>query len=147
MAPAYQPENQEARQVLSSTVGAVNDLIKALTGYDILAETLPLVVGDWGALKRIGRAYGEMADAYRAVGRDLGEGMDILSSHWDSKADGSAGAPQAFGYHIRGRWLPAFEALAQACDTIERMCEPMAAMYAQTVKGLLFATTMYVSKI
>ena len=147
MAPAYQPENQEAKEVLSSTVGAVNDLIKFLTGYDILATMLPLVVGDWGALKRIGRAYGEMAAAYRAVGADLGEGMNVLSSHWDSTSAGTAGASQAFDYHIRGRWLPAFEALAQMCDTVEQMCESMAAMYAQTVKGLLFATTMYVQKI
>ena len=147
MAPAYQPENQEAKEVLASTVGVVNDLITSLTGYDILAKILPLVLGDWGALKRIGRAYGEMADGCRAVGRDLGEGMDILAPHWDSRADGTAGASRAFDYHIRGRWLPAFEALAQMCDTVEQMCESMAAMYAQTVKGLLFATTMYVRKI
>ncbi|BCJ51829.1 hypothetical protein Asp14428_33040 [Actinoplanes sp. NBRC 14428] len=147
MAPPYQPEAQEAEDHLKSLFGTVNTVIEKLTGYDLLGTVMPLLLGDWGALKRIARAYGELETGWRAVAADLGEGMDVLSEHWDSTESGTMGASQAFDYHIRGRWMVAFEALAQMADTMQQMCESMAAEYEHTVKGLLYTLTFYLSRI
>jgi hypothetical protein len=147
MAPSYMPEASEAEDNLKSLFGTVNKMIEKLTGYDLLGTVMPLLLGDWGALKRIARAYGELEDAWRTVAADLGQGMDVLSQHWDSTSSGTLGASQAFDYHIRHRWMAAFEALAQMADTMQQMCESMAAMYEHTVKGLLYTLTFYLARL
>ena len=43
--------------------------------------------------------------------------------------------------------MSAFEALPQMADTIEQMCESMAAQYEHTVKGLLYTLTFYMARI
>ncbi|MEV8507864.1 hypothetical protein AB0368_24000 [Actinoplanes sp. NPDC051475] len=147
MAPPYTREVSEAEDNLKSSFGTVNNMIEKLTGYDILGAVMPLLFGDWGGLKRIARAYGELEAAWRGVAADLNDGMDALSDHWDSSGSGTIGASQAFDYHIRSRWMAAFEALAQMADTMQQMCESMAAQYEHTVKGLLYTLTFYMSRI
>ncbi|ROP33546.1 hypothetical protein [Couchioplanes caeruleus] len=145
--PPYVREAGEAEDNLKSLFGTINTMIEKLTGYDILGTVMPLLLGDWGALKRIARAYGELEVAWRAVAADLGEGMDVLSEHWDSSGSGTLGASRAFDYHLRSRWMKAFEALAQTADTMQQMCESMAAQYEHTVKGLLYTLTYFLSQI
>jgi hypothetical protein len=147
MAPPYTPEVEEAVAYLKSTFGTVNNLIEKLTGYDLLGTVAPLALGDWAALKRIACAYGELEQAWRAVANDLRQGMDVLSAHWNSHDSGTSGASQAFDYHIRSRWMVAFEALAQMADTMQQMCESMAAQYEHTVKGLLYTLTFYMARL
>ncbi len=72
--------------------------------------------------------------------------MDLLSEHWDSNSV-MGGASAAFDYHIRSRWMRAFEALAQQADTMQQMCESMAAQYEHTVKGLLYVVNLYLARL
>ncbi len=145
-APPFTPEVEEAKAAAYQALGSINDVVRDYFGYDLLAKVLPLLFGEWGAVKRIGAAYGTMEHAFRDVAADLGHGVDVLSSHWNSRDDGR-GASQAFDYHIRGRWMVALDALAQMCDTIQQMCEAMAAEYEHTVKGLLFMLNFYGTRI
>ncbi len=147
MAPPYKPEVDEVKEALKSTFGGVNDAIMKLTGYDILGTVTPVLLGDWAGLKRIAFAYGELEDAWRAVAADIGAGMDVLSQHWNSNDAGTSGASQAFDFHIRSRWMNAFEALAQMADTMQQMCESMAAQYEHTVKGLLYTLNVWLARI
>jgi len=146
MAPPYTPEVGEAQENLKSLFGTINTIIEKLTGYDLLGTVMPLLFGDWAALKRIGRAYGELEIAWRVVADDLAQGMNVLSPHWTSGGV-LGGASEAFDYHIRSRWMTAFEALAQMADTVEQMCESMAAQYEHTVKGLLYTLTFYMARL
>jgi hypothetical protein len=148
MAPTYKPEVDEVKQALKSLFGTVNDVIAKFTGYDILATLTPVLLGDWAALKRIAYAWGELEDAWRAIAADISDGMDLLSQHWDSNSTtGLGGASEAFDFHIRSRWMRAFEALAQQADTMQQMCESMAAHYEHTVKGLLYVVNFYLARL
>ena len=69
-----------------------------------------------GGGRRVGAAWGKLEHAFRAVAQDIDRGMDVLSTHWNSDLPDTGGASAAFDYHIRKRWKPALEGLAQGCD-------------------------------
>jgi hypothetical protein len=127
--------------------GTVNDWVARMTGFDLLEKLIPLLLGDSGAVRRVGAAWGEMEHAFRAVARDIDHGMDVLSSHWNSELCGTGGASGAFDYHIRQRWKPAFEAVAQACDAGQQLYELVAVEYEYTVNALLFALNFYSQRL
>ncbi|GGL21407.1 hypothetical protein [Mangrovihabitans endophyticus] len=142
MPPPYTPDAAEAENNLKSLFGTVNTVIEKLTGYDLLGAALPLLLGDWGALKRIARAYGELETGWSLVAADLNDGMDALSPHWNSTTGGTGGASQAFDYHLRHRWTA-----AQTADTMQQMCESMAAEYEHTIKGMLYILNLWLSRL
>ncbi|MET0136008.1 MAG: hypothetical protein ABW215_20700 [Kibdelosporangium sp.] len=126
-------------------------MIEKFTGIDVLGAVLPLVFGDWGALRRIAGAWEELEQGCKAVGKDLETGMNTLSEHWDSTEDGSGGASRAFDFHIRERWIPAYEALGQVCNqvcnTVQQACEQVAQFYEYIVHGVLFMLNFYAKRI
>ena len=145
MAPLYTPEVGEAQDNLKTLFGTVNTIIEKLTGYDLLGAVMPLLLGDWAALKRIARRLRRARDrlAYRRRRPRPGHERPVPALD----LGGVTGASDAFDYHIRSRWMTAFEALAQRADTIEQMCESMAAQHEHTVKGLLYTLTFYMARI
>ena len=139
--------SEDAVNSIHTTWGWLNSLIKTLTGVDLLAKILPVVVGDWGALRRIAEAWDELEHGFKAVGKDLDAGMNVLSEHWDSTEDGKGGASRAFDFHIRERWVPAYDALGQVCDTMQQVCEATAQAYELAVYQLVFRLNFYVGRI
>jgi hypothetical protein len=95
------------RQQFRKELGGVNEWVKSITGYDVLAETLRVVLPEWGSLDRVADAYAHGEAWYSAVAKDVREGMDTMSPHW---TDGEAST--AFDYHIREEWLPYLESAA-----------------------------------
>lgn len=146
-APTDHKDADDAKDGVYGLLGWVNGVVEKLTGVDLLAAVLPLVFGDWGALRRIAEAWGELEHGFRAVGKDLEAGMNTLSEHWDSTESGSGGASRAFDFHIRERWVPAYEALGQVCDTVRQACEQMAQFYEYLVHGVLFMLNFYAGRI
>jgi hypothetical protein len=146
-APKNRKDADEAKNAVYELLGTINKCVQKVTGYDLLGAVLPLVFGDWGALRRIADAWNELEQGCMALGGDLEAGMNTLSEHWDSTADGSAGASRAFDHHIRERWVPACEALAQACRTVQQASEQLAAFYEQVVRQVLFILNFYAKRI
>jgi hypothetical protein len=147
VAPTDHKDAGDAKDGVYSALGSINGLVEKLTGIDLLAKVLPLVFGDWGALRRIAEAWGELEHGFKAVGKDLEAGMNTLSEHWDSTEDGSGGASRAFDFHIRERWVPAYDALGQICDTVQQACEQMAQFYEYLVHGVLFMLNYFAKRI
>lgn len=145
--PADRHDSKEAVESVNSGLGTVNGLIEFVTGVNLLEIVMPVMLGEWGAVRRVGKAWGEMEHAFRAVHRDLVDGLDTLSDRWDSVETGDEGASQAFDFNVRKRWGPAFEALAQMCDYCQQLCEALAQMYEWTVDGVLLLLNFYVKKI
>jgi hypothetical protein len=145
--PTDYKETKEARAQVFELVGGINDLIARFTGYNILENVLPVVFGEWGALRRVAEAWGRLENAFRSVGADLDEGASKLSSHWNSSVDGRSGASRQFDYHMRAEWVPAFRAIGQRCDLYQQVCEFMAKFYEDAVRDLLFLLNFYVRRI
>jgi hypothetical protein len=146
-APKDREEVSNAKDAVYSALGMINGWVERLTGIDILAKVLPLVFGDWGALRRIADAWSELEQGFQAVAKDLNSGMDVLSEHWDSSQDGASGASMLFDYHIRERWVPAYEALGQVCSTVQQGVEQMAQFYETVVHQVLFVLNFYAKRI
>jgi hypothetical protein len=99
---------------LTDLLGPVAALVKQFTGYDIVAEWTPVILGDWGAGYRIADAWTEVAHSLRAIGADLEGGLTVLSAHWTA-ADGSgAAATFARFAHDKIGAVPVFAELADA---------------------------------
>jgi hypothetical protein len=146
-APADRADSKEAVESVTSGLGTINGAIDFLTGVNLLEIVMPVVLGEWGAVRRVGQAWGEIGHAFRRIGCDIGDGLDTLSDHWDSSEFGDQGASCVFDYDVRRRWIPAFEAAAQMCDYVQQLCEALAQMYEWTVDGVLLILNFYVKKI
>lgn len=105
--PGEHSDEEDFKKSVYGLLGHINSLIKYLTGYDLLTELLPIVLGNSGALRRLADAHRSMEHGIRQVKDDTAAGMNILSSHWTS--DGAGGASTAFDFHIRERWVPALD--------------------------------------
>ena len=137
--PQQRNETEDVKQAIDDQLGNVNDLVKRFTGYDLLGKVTPLVLGDWGTLRSIADAYGELEDGFTGVSRDLRDGMDVLSTRWDS----AGGASAAFDYHIRERWLPGLDAAARMANGTEQNFQMLAQMYEYAIIALLTAANFY----
>ncbi|CAM3348001.1 hypothetical protein [Stackebrandtia soli] len=115
----------------------LNDLLKEYLGIDLSEVVLPIVLGNWGAFYRLADAWTEVCWGYRKIGEDIDNGMDVLSTHWDSSDCGNTGASQRFDYHIREEWVPGFEAIDQACVAIAHVCDQMGLLWDTSVNGLM----------
>ncbi|SCG39156.1 hypothetical protein [Micromonospora coxensis] len=146
-APPFKSEVGQVKDAVYQLFGTVNDWVARLTGFDLLEKLIPVTLGDSGAVRRVGAAWGEMEHGLLAVAADIDRGMDVLSTHWNSELCGTEGASGAFDYHIRKRWKPAFEAVAQACDAGQQLYELLATEYEYTVNALLFALNFYSTRL
>ncbi|MFC4913238.1 hypothetical protein [Actinomadura gamaensis] len=145
--PAEHHEAQELRHQVHGKVSWIDKIIKYLTGQDLLTKVMPIVLGDWGALRRVSEAWGQLATAFRAVGDDLSEGLSKVSSHWDSSADGRSGASRNFDYQIKGYLIPAFNEVAKICEAFRDACQFMATFYEDCCRDLIFLLNWYGKKI
>ncbi|MFP3964666.1 hypothetical protein SMC26_20300 [Actinomadura fulvescens] len=146
--PPDRKDAQSAKESVYELLGSINDIVKHFTGIDLLGMTLPVVLGEWGALRRIGHAWDELEHAYLRLANDLRDGMNTLSGHWNSGGpSGKGGASRAFDYRIREGWIPAFEALGQACDLAQQVFETIAKQYELVVSQLLLGLNFYVQRI
>jgi hypothetical protein len=101
---------------LEDLLGKPVELIKKFTGYDIIAEWAPVVLGDWGAAYRVADAWTEVAHSLRAIGADLEGGLNLLTPAWTA-GDGS-GAAATFGRFAHDKFgaIPVFAELADAVN-------------------------------
>jgi hypothetical protein len=99
---------------LNDLLGPVAELVKKFTGYDIVAEWTPVVLGDWGAGYRIADAWTEVAHSLRAIGADLDGGLALLSAHWTAADGGGAAAAFARFAHGKTGVVTVFAELADA---------------------------------
>ncbi|ONI88205.1 hypothetical protein ALI144C_07070 [Actinosynnema sp. ALI-1.44] len=87
---------------IEALVGEFTDPIKQVTGYDIIAEWTPVLLGDWGALRRHADAWDQVGKAMEAIEADLNLGMGILMPEWQG-GEGTGGGAPAFEQHMRDR--------------------------------------------
>ncbi|WP_328470692.1 type VII secretion target [Actinoplanes sp. NBC_00393] len=146
-APVFTPEIGEVTEAIGGGFELAISAIKKFTGYDVMAELGPVLLGDWGALRRIGAAWNEVEEAWRAVAVDVSAGMDVLSDHWDSSPLDALGASRAFDHHIRARWMTALDAAAQQADAMEQICEYLADMYEHTVKSIIWMVQVALERV
>lgn len=99
---------------LNDLLGQPVELIKKFTGYDIVAEWTPVILGDWGAGYRIADAWTEVAHSLRAIDADLEGGLTLLSSHWTAADSGGAAASFARFAHDKYGAVTVFAELADA---------------------------------
>ncbi|MEO3821136.1 hypothetical protein [Plantactinospora sp. B24E8] len=138
--PRQRNETEDVRQSIDDLLQGVNGLIQRFTGFDLLGTAMPLVLGDWGTIRSIADAYGELEGGFKEVSQDLADGMNVLSGHWDS---GPGGAAAAFDYHIRKRWVPALDAAARMANASEQNFQLLAQMYEYALTALLAVVNFY----
>lgn len=142
--PRQRNETEDVRQSIDELLYGVSGLIERFTGYDLLAKVTPFLIGDWGTIRSIADAYGELEGGFKEVSQDLADGMNVLSGHWDS---GPGGAAAAFDYHIRKRWVPALDAAARMANASEQNFQLLAQMYEYALTALLAVVNFYCLRI
>lgn len=106
---------------LEDLLGKPVELIKKFTGYDIIAEWTPVILGDWGAGYRIADAWTEVAHSLRAIGADLDGGLNLLTANWTAADGGGAAAGFARFAHDKLGAVPVFAELADAVSEAVRV--------------------------
>ncbi|GAB2952673.1 hypothetical protein GCM10027280_46230 [Micromonospora polyrhachis] len=142
--PTERRDSESAKESVYGLLGHINDIVKWVTGYDLLAEALPLVLGEWGTLRRIAEAMGELERGAEQVADNLEHGMDLLSAHWTGDA-GSAST--AFDYHMRDRLIRGFGALANVFKAYQQTYEWIANAYEYIINSFLLALNFYTARI
>ena len=92
--PADQHLTGWVEEKITGMLGEPAEIIKEITGYDVVAEWTPVILGDWGAAYRVADAWNEMGHSMRAIGADVRDGVTRLSAHWTAVDE--AGAAAAF---------------------------------------------------
>jgi hypothetical protein len=92
--PADQHLTGWVEEKITGMLGEPAEIVKEITGYDVVAEWTPVLLGDWGAAYRIADAWNEVGHSMRAIGADVEEGLTLLSAHWTAADEG--GAADAF---------------------------------------------------
>lgn len=141
--PEEHPQAQHARRALHEDFGTINTVVRTLTGLDVLARVDPLLLGEWGRLRTVADAWGQLETAFRALGEDLVEGQRQTASTWEGGA--SAGAD--LDRRAREDWEALCERLARICGEFGRLCASMHALYQDTVKDLLFLVGFYTRRV
>ncbi len=103
-APKDENLTDDVKERIEALVGDVTDVIKRFTGWDIVGEWTPIILGDWGALRRLADAWGQVGRAFGAVEQDLEQGLAVLMPQWQGGGDVAGGA-SAFETHMRDRMI------------------------------------------
>ncbi|GAB3428943.1 hypothetical protein [Actinophytocola sediminis] len=126
---------------LADLLGEVAGVVKFFTGYDIIAEWTPVLLGDWGALNRLAEAWGEVTHSARAIHEDVTAGLDTLTPHWLGGAEKSAAA--YFDQHMRNRVLGGIETLAEAADMMRAAHECWSKSYEAIITNAFWLLDYY----
>lgn len=126
---------------LADLLGEVTAVVRFFTGYDIIDEWAPVVLGDWGAVYRLADAYNEVTHSVRAIHQDVRAGMDILAPHWLGSGGGAAAA--GFGKHVGGRLLPGLNLFAEVTDGARAAHEFIAITYEAIVTNAIWLLDYY----
>lgn len=126
---------------LADLLGEVTAVVRFFTGYDIIDEWAPVVLGDWGAIYRLADAYNEITHSVRAVHQDVQAGMDVLAPHWLGSDGGAAAA--GFGRHVGGRLLPGLNLFAEVTDGSRAAHEFIAITYEAIVTNAIWLLDYY----
>jgi hypothetical protein len=126
---------------LADLLGEVTAVVRFFTGYDIIDEWAPVVLGDWGAIYRLADAYNEVTHSFRAVHQDVKAGMDVLAPHWLGSDGGAAAA--GFGKHVGGRILPGLDLFAETADSARAAHEYIAITYEAIVTNAIWLLDYY----
>lgn len=138
--PADQHLTGWVEDKLNDLLGPVAELVKKFTGYDIVAEWMPVILGDWGAGYRIADAWTEVAHSLRAISADLGGGLTLLSAHWTA-ADGS-GAAAAFARFAHDK-TGAVTVFAEVADAVSEAVKVPAIYYEGVIKNAFWVIEYY----
>lgn len=137
-APKDEHLTGDVQERIEAIVGDITDVIKRFTGWDIVAEWTPIILGDWGALRRLADAWGQVAKALGAVEDDLEAGLGILMPQWQGgESDANGGAP-AFEAHMRDRVILSYTLFRQLADLNREGFESAAINYEALVTNGLW---------
>ena len=125
---------------LSDLLGTPAELVKKITGYDIVAEWTPVILGDWGAGYRVADAWTEVAHSLRAISADLEGGLALLSAHWTA-ADGG-GAAAAFARFARDR-IGVVPVFAELSDAVSEAVRVPSLYYEGVIKNAFWVVEYY----
>jgi hypothetical protein len=140
-APKDENLTEAAFERIEAQVGDVTDVIKKVTGYDVVGEWAPVLLGDWGALYRLAEAWGQVGHGFNVIADDLDTGMATLLQNW--QADGPSGAAPAFEKHMRTRIIMGFQVFGQLADMNREGFEFAAISYEAVITNGLWLLEYY----
>src|SRR5689334_2583861 len=115
---------EEARQ----TLGVVEEWSVRYGHVSVAALLDEYLAGDWDTLRQNAVGYAALAtrDGVPTIGENLRHGMDSLSTSWDGPA------ATEFDFTIRGRWVPAIEAVQHLLELHHEAFEQLAGVAQRT---------------
>lgn len=136
--PPSPPERTELADYVKEArhhLDIIDDFLSRYLHFSLAERVLPVIVGDWDTLRENADAYAALAgtDGVQAIRTNLAYGMDSLSASWD------APAATEFAFQIRGRWLPALDALQHLLCLHKEAFEVMAQQAETMFEALVLA--------
>jgi hypothetical protein len=131
----------EVEERIQDYLGPVAEVVKEFTGYDIVAEWLPVVLGDWGALRRLGQAWHEVEYGINEVYNNLDGGLNALVGHW--RGGDEIGASAEFEKSLRGKVLFGLVAFRDVAAVYAEGFQFFAASYEELVNNALWLLDYY----
>lgn len=68
----------------------INEVIKEITGRDVIGEAVAPVTGDWRSYARFGSALNQLGEFALALGLKVTEGTSAVDREWDGRAADAA---------------------------------------------------------
>lgn len=139
--PADEVMTGWVEEKLADLLGEVAAVVKFFTGYDVIAEWTPVLLGDWGALNRLAEAWGEVTHSVRAIHEDVTAGLGVLTPHWLAGTEMSAAL--GFDQHMRNRIFGGLETLAEAADMVRAAHESWSKTYEAIITNAFWLLDYY----
>jgi hypothetical protein len=131
----------DVEERIQDYLGPVAEVVQEFTGYDIIAEWLPIVLGDWGALRRQGQTWHEIEYGLNEVYNNLDGGLDALMAHW--RGGDEIGASAEFEKSLRGKVLFGMVAFRDVAGVFAEAFQFFAASYEELVNNALWLLDFY----
>jgi hypothetical protein len=122
---------EEARR----TLGVLEEWSRRYVHFSIAEAMAHYLTGDWDTVRENAAGYAALAgpDGVSTIRENLRHGMDSLSSSWESPA------ATEFDFTIRGRWMPAIDAVRHVLVLHKETFELLARSAQQTYEACLLA--------
>lgn len=144
VAPKPPPDENlttETVEKLNELLGEVTGIVKKFTGFDIIGEWAPVILGDSGAVRRLAGAWDEVGHSLRAIEADLKGGLDILAPHWI--AGDESGAAKRFANHMNANMISGLGVYAELTDLVREWHEYLAINYEAIVVNAFWLIEYY----
>ncbi|GAA2776748.1 hypothetical protein [Saccharopolyspora taberi] len=132
--PKAPPDNNEIDPFKEQIEGLIGDwvgTVKDFTGFDIMEQVMPFVLGDPGAIRRVGSAWGETGVALEALAENSRTGLDQVSGHWEGLAAHLA------EQKIREKHIRSVTTQADICVALKDCCDGIARVYENALRAVI----------